>query len=185
MAELAYGFVHKMVEDVAGREGLKYFPYIMTLFMFVAFSNMLGLLPMSFTTTSHFAVTVVLALAVFLSVTVIGFVKNGASFLELFWVKAAPLPLRPILAVIEIPGSSAPLSFVTQCAAVRTQRSPISEPPHRKVNGAERMLRLANAGHFPAAAGVPPTIAGVRADALEAPASAAQSRTSRMRRRGE
>ena len=51
VAELAYGFVHKMVEDVAGHDGLRYFPYIMTLFMFIVFSNMLGLLPMSFTTT--------------------------------------------------------------------------------------------------------------------------------------
>jgi F-type H+-transporting ATPase subunit a len=102
VAELAYGFVHKMVEDVAGREGLKYFPYIMTLFMFIVFSNMLGLLPMAFTTTSHIAVTAVLALAVFLTVTVLGFVKNGAAFLELFWVKSAPLALRPILAIIEL-----------------------------------------------------------------------------------
>ncbi|WP_023851151.1 F0F1 ATP synthase subunit A [Ponticoccus alexandrii] len=102
IAELAYGFVHKMVEDVTGKDGLKYFPYIMTLFMFIVFANFLGLLPMSFTTTSHFAVTVVLALAVFLTVTVLGFVKNGAGFLSLFWVSSAPLALRPILAIIEI-----------------------------------------------------------------------------------
>lgn len=102
MAELAYGFVHKMVEDVTGKEGLKYFPYIMTLFMFIVFANMLGLVPMSFTTTSHIAVTAVLALAVFLSVTILGFVKNGPAFLGLFWVNSAPLALRPVLAVIEV-----------------------------------------------------------------------------------
>ncbi len=102
IAELAYGFVHKMVEDVAGKDGLRYFPYIMTLFLFITVSNFLGLLPLSFTTTSHIAVTAVLAIAVFLTVTVIGFVKNGAGFLGLFWVTAAPLPLRPILAVIEL-----------------------------------------------------------------------------------
>ncbi|WP_348524679.1 F0F1 ATP synthase subunit A [Paracoccus marinaquae] len=102
VAELAYGMVHKMVEDVAGKDALKYFPYIMTLFMFITFSNMLGLLPKSFTTTSHIAVTGVLALAVFISVTVIGFVKNGTHFLGLFWVTSAPLALRPILAVIEV-----------------------------------------------------------------------------------
>ncbi|MCV6595540.1 MAG: F0F1 ATP synthase subunit A [Mangrovicoccus sp.] len=102
IAEMAYTFVHKMVEDVAGKDAVKYFPYIMTLFMFIVFSNFLGLLPMSFTTTSHIAVTAVLAFAVFISVTVLGFVKNGAKFLELFWVKSAPLPLRPILAVIEL-----------------------------------------------------------------------------------
>ena len=102
VAELAYGFVYKMVEDIAGKDGVKYFPYIMTLFMFILFSNYLGLLPMAYTPTSHIAVTGVLAVAVFLAVTVLGFVKNGASFLSLFWVSSAPLALRPILALIEV-----------------------------------------------------------------------------------
>jgi F-type H+-transporting ATPase subunit a len=102
IAELAYGFIYKMVEDVAGKDAVKFFPYIMTLFMFIVFANFLGLIPMSFTTTSHFAVTVVLALLVFVTVTVVGFVKNGLGFLGLFWVSSAPLPLRPILAVIEL-----------------------------------------------------------------------------------
>ena len=102
VAELAYGFVYKMVEDVTGKDGLKYFPYIMTLVLFIVFANFLGLIPMSFTTTSHFAVTVVLALAVFLTVTILGFIKNGVGFLSLFWVSAAPLALRPVLALIEL-----------------------------------------------------------------------------------
>ena len=102
VAELAYGFVYKMVEDVAGKDGAKFFPYIFTLFLFIIFANFLGLIPTAFTTTSHIAVTVVLALGVFLTVTIVGFVKNGAGFLGLFWVSAAPLALRPILAVIEI-----------------------------------------------------------------------------------
>ena len=102
IAELAYGFVHSMVEDVAGKEALKYFPYIMTLFIFIVFSNFLGLIPMSFVTTSHIAVTVVLALLVFVSVTLLGFYLHGFKFLGLFWVSAAPLPLRPVLAIIEI-----------------------------------------------------------------------------------
>ena len=102
IAEMIYGFIYKMVEDVAGKEALKYFPYIMTLFMFILVANFLGLLPMAFTTTSHIAVTGVLAMAVFLAVTILGFVKNGAAFLGLFWVSAAPLALRPILALIEV-----------------------------------------------------------------------------------
>jgi len=102
VAELAYGFVYKMVEDICGKEGVKYFPYIMTLFMFIVCANFLGLIPTSFTPTSHFAVTVLLALSVFLTVTILGFVKNGASFLGLFWVASAPLALRPILAIIEL-----------------------------------------------------------------------------------
>lgn len=102
IAELAYGFVYKMVEDVTGKDAVGFFPYIMTLFMFIVTANFLGLIPTSFTTTSHFAVTAILALAVFLTVTIVGFVKNGAGFLGLFWVSSAPLPLRPILAVIEL-----------------------------------------------------------------------------------
>jgi len=102
MAELTYGFIHKMVEDVAGRDGLKYFPYIMTLFLFILFGNLLGLVPTAFTTTSHIAVTAVMALAVFVTVTAIGFIKNGKDFLSLFWVESAPLVLRPVLAVIEL-----------------------------------------------------------------------------------
>ena len=102
IAELAYGFVYKMVEDVTGKDGIKYFPYIMTLFMFILTANFLGLLPMSFTTTSHIAVTAVMGFGVFIAVTLLGFIKNGASFLGLFWVSSAPLPLRPVLAIIEL-----------------------------------------------------------------------------------
>ncbi|NOD78173.1 MULTISPECIES: F0F1 ATP synthase subunit A [unclassified Ruegeria] len=102
VAELTYGFIYKMLEDICGKEGVKFFPYVMTLFMFIVCANFLGLIPTSFTTTSHFAVTIPLALAVFLTVTVLGFVKNGAAFLGLFWVSSAPMALRPILAIIEL-----------------------------------------------------------------------------------
>lgn len=102
VAEMMYGFVRKMVEDITGKQGLVYFPYIMTLFMFILMSNLLGLLPYSFTTTSHIAVTGTLALMVFLAVTVIGFAKHGIGFLKLFWVMSAPWWIRPILAIIEV-----------------------------------------------------------------------------------
>lgn len=102
VAEVMYGFIYKMVEDITGKDGLRYFPYIMTLFTFILFANFLGLLPFAFTTTSHIAVTAVLALAVFLSVTVLGFVLNGPSFLKMFWISSAPLALRPVLALIEL-----------------------------------------------------------------------------------
>jgi len=102
IGELAYGFIYTMVEDVAGKEGVKYFPYIMTLFMFIVTANFLGLIPLSFSTTSHIAVTVVMALLVFVTVTLIGFFKHGIGFLKLFWVSSAPLALRPVLAVIEL-----------------------------------------------------------------------------------
>jgi F-type H+-transporting ATPase subunit a len=102
VAELAYGFIYKMVEDVIGKDGVRFFPYVMTLFMFIVTANFLGLIPMAFTTTSHLAVTVVMALAVFLTVTLLGFYLHGISFLKVFWISAAPLPLRPILALIEV-----------------------------------------------------------------------------------
>jgi F-type H+-transporting ATPase subunit a len=103
IAESVYGFGYKMVEDVAGKEGLKYFPYIMTVFLFILFTNVFALIPASFAPTSHIAVTALLALAVFISVTAIGFYKHGAHFLNLFWVASAPtLALRIVLAAIEV-----------------------------------------------------------------------------------
>ena len=102
IAELAYGFIYKMVEDVTGKDAVKYFPYIFTLFIFILMANFLALIPMSYSPTSMIAVTAVLGFGVFIVVTVLGFVINGASFLSLFWVSSAPAPLRPVLAIIEI-----------------------------------------------------------------------------------
>ncbi len=102
VGEMAYTFVHNMVEDVAGHDGAKYFPLIMTLFLFILFVNMLGLLPGSFTPTSHIAVTAILGFGVFFFVTLLGFAKHGMHFLGLFWMKDAPLILRPVIAVIEV-----------------------------------------------------------------------------------
>lgn len=102
MAELLYGMIHKMIEDVTGKEALKYLPHIMTLTCFILFANTLALLPKSFAVTSHIAVTAVLALLVFFGVTILGFVRNGVGFLGLFWVSSAPLAIRPVLALIEV-----------------------------------------------------------------------------------
>ena len=102
IAEVFYGFIHNMVEEVSGHEGVKYFPYVMTLFLFVLLSNLLGLLPMSFTTTSHIAVTGILAVLVFLGVTLLGIARKGLGFFSMFWVSSAPLAIRPVLAIIEI-----------------------------------------------------------------------------------
>ncbi|MBK5926765.1 F0F1 ATP synthase subunit A [Rhodobaculum claviforme] len=102
VAELTYGFIYKMVEDVAGRDAVRFFPYIMTLFLFIMFANVLGLIPFAFTPTAHFAVTGVMALAVFISVTALGLILHGTAFLRLFWIDAAPLALRPVLAIIEL-----------------------------------------------------------------------------------
>ena len=102
LGEMAYDFIYKMVEDVTGHDGVKYFPMIMTLFVFILFTNLLGLLPASFTPTSHIAVTAILGFGVFLFVTLLGLAKHGVGFLGLFWMSDAPLILRPIIAVIEV-----------------------------------------------------------------------------------
>jgi F-type H+-transporting ATPase subunit a len=102
MAELLYGFVRQMVTDVLGEQGVRFFPYIFTLFVFILFSNLLGLVPYSFAVTSHIAITGILAMVVFITVLVLGFVRNGVGFIKLFWVDAAPMALRPVLAVIEL-----------------------------------------------------------------------------------
>jgi F-type H+-transporting ATPase subunit a len=102
IGELIYGFIYKMVEDVTGKDGVKYFPYIMTLFLFILFSNYLALIPMSYSPTSMIAVTAVLGFGVFIAVTILGFVKNGPAFLGLFWMSDAPAILRPVIAIIEV-----------------------------------------------------------------------------------
>jgi F-type H+-transporting ATPase subunit a len=102
VAELIYGFIHKMVEDVAGKDALKFFPYIFTLFLFILFANFLALIPTSFSPTSHIAVTAVMALGVFLTVVVVGFVKNGAGLPQPVLGLLRAAGLRPILAVIEV-----------------------------------------------------------------------------------
>ena len=102
MAELCYEFIAKMIRETAGPEGRQYFPFIFTLFMFILFCNLLGMVPYSFTVTSHIIVTFMLALVVFIGVTVIGFVRNGAGFLKLFVPSGVPMVLLPLLVVIEV-----------------------------------------------------------------------------------
>jgi F-type H+-transporting ATPase subunit a len=102
IGELIYVFIYKMVEDVTGKDGVKYFPYIMTVFVFILFANYLALLPMSYSATSMIAVTAVLGFGVFICVTILGFVLHGTKFLGLFWMSDAPAVLRPIIAIIEV-----------------------------------------------------------------------------------
>jgi len=102
IAELSYEFVANMVRDNVGSDGQKYFPLIFSLFMFVLFCNMLGMMPYSFTVTSHIIVTFALASLVFIGVTVIGFVKHGIGFLKFFVPSGVPKALLPLLVVIEV-----------------------------------------------------------------------------------
>ncbi len=102
IAEMSYSFVAKMISDTAGANAKPFFPFIFTLFMFVLFCNMVGMLPYSFTVTSHIIVTFVLAATIFIGVTIIGFIKHGIKYLELFVPKGVPVVLLPLIVIIEI-----------------------------------------------------------------------------------
>ncbi len=102
VTEMSYILVAKMISDTAGSGAKSFFPFIFTLFMFVLFCNMVGMLPYSFTVTSHIIVTFVLAAIIFVGVTIIGFIKHGFKYLELFVPKGVPIVLLPLIIVIEI-----------------------------------------------------------------------------------
>jgi F-type H+-transporting ATPase subunit a len=101
-AEMTYEFVANTVRSSAGNEGMKFFPFVFTLFMFVLVLNMLGMVPYSFTVTSHIIVTFALAAFIFLGVTLIGFIKHGAKFLKFFVPEGVPIVMLPLLVVIEV-----------------------------------------------------------------------------------
>jgi len=102
VAESGYEFIAKMVSDNVGEGGKKYFPFILTLFLFVLGCNALGLIPYSFTPTSHIIVTFAMAAFVFIGVTIIAFFKHGLHFFSFFAPKGVPLWLMPILVPIEV-----------------------------------------------------------------------------------
>ncbi len=102
MAEMMYNIIHKMVEDNIGHKGMKYFPFIFTIFIVVLMGNLLGLLPYSFTYTSHLAVTGALALGVFATVIIMGFVSHGPAFLSMFVPAGLPIWLMPFIIPIEV-----------------------------------------------------------------------------------
>jgi F-type H+-transporting ATPase subunit a len=102
VAELSYEFVANMVRENTGREGMQYFPFIFSLFIFVLTLNMLGMVPYSFTVTSHIIVTFALAAMVFLFVIIVGFVKNGPGFLKLFVPSGVPIAMLPLITLLEV-----------------------------------------------------------------------------------
>lgn len=102
MAEMSYEFVAGLLKETVGNEGRKYFPWIFTLFMFILFGNMLGMIPSAFTFTSHIIVTFVMALVVFVFVTILAIVKHGMHFFSFFVPPGAPKAMWPLLIPIEI-----------------------------------------------------------------------------------
>ncbi|MYJ72344.1 MAG: F0F1 ATP synthase subunit A [Rhodospirillaceae bacterium] len=102
MAELSYEFVAGVLKETVGNEGRRYFPWIFTLFMFILFGNMLGMIPSAFTFTSHIIVTFAMALAVFTFVTLLAVVKHGFRFFSFFVPPGAPKAMWPLLIPIEV-----------------------------------------------------------------------------------
>jgi len=102
LAESLYDFVAGMVRENVGDGGRPYFPFIFSLFLFVMFANVLGMVPLSFTVTSHIVVTFALALFIFVGVTIIGFARHGTHFLSFFVPHGVPAWLMPIMIPIEI-----------------------------------------------------------------------------------
>jgi F-type H+-transporting ATPase subunit a len=102
MAEISYEFVANTIRSSAGSEGMKFFPLVFSLFMFIMISNMIGIIPYTFTVSSHIIVTASLALLVFLTVLVYGFYKNGLKFFKLFVPSGVPAVILPLVVTIEI-----------------------------------------------------------------------------------
>jgi len=108
IAELSYEFVATTLRSSAGNEGMKFFPLVFTLFMFILTVNLLGMIPYAFTVTTHIAITVSLALLVFLTVIIYGFKKNGLHFFKLFVPSGIPIYILPLVTFIEV------LSFISR-----------------------------------------------------------------------
>jgi F-type H+-transporting ATPase subunit a len=102
ISEMLYNFVAKMISDTAGSKAKPYFPFIFSLFMFVLLCNMVGMLPYSFTVTSHIIVTLIMASFIFIAVTIIGFMKHGFKYLSIFVPSGVPKILLPLITIIEI-----------------------------------------------------------------------------------
>jgi F-type H+-transporting ATPase subunit a len=102
LAEMSYEFIADTINNTAGREGMKFFPFVFSIFMFVLFINLIGLIPYSFTVTTHIVITASLALMVFFTVIIYGFWKNGLHFLKLFVPSGIPIYILPLVTAIEV-----------------------------------------------------------------------------------
>jgi F-type H+-transporting ATPase subunit a len=102
VVELSYEFVANTIRTSAGSEGMKFFPLVFSLFMFIFVSNIVGIIPYTFTVSSHIIVTFSLALLVFLTVILYGIYKNGLKFFKLFVPSGIPVVILPLVVLIEI-----------------------------------------------------------------------------------
>jgi F-type H+-transporting ATPase subunit a len=121
LVEMSYEFVANLLRDTVGSEGRKYFPFIFALFMFILFGNLMGMIPYSFTFTSHIVVTFVMAIVVFLGVTLLGFIKHGMHFFSFFVPPGISIVMWPLMIRIEIISYlSRPISLAVRLLANMT-----------------------------------------------------------------
>ena len=102
ISEMSYNFIVQLLKDTIGNEGRQYFPFVFTIFMFVLIGNMVGMIPYSFTFTSHIIVTFALAVVVFIGTTILGFIKHRLHFFSFFVIPGLPWYMLPLLIPIEI-----------------------------------------------------------------------------------
>ena len=162
VAELSYGFVASMVRDNLGESGMKFFPFVFTIFIFIFVSNLVGLVPGFFTTTSQLIVTLVLGLMVVLTVVVVGLVKHGFGFLRIFAPSGLPIWMYPLLVPIEI------ITFLSRpfSLAIRLFANMLAGHILLKLFGGF-VIALASIGAVGVAASILPLAANVAITALE------------------
>jgi F-type H+-transporting ATPase subunit a len=161
VAEISYEFVANMLRDSIGKEGMKFFPFVFALFIFIFVCNMLGMVPGAFTVTSHIVVTAALAAIVFVTVLVVGFAKNGLHFFKLFVPSGVPIYVLPLVTLIEV------ISFLSRPVShsVRLFANMLAGHITLKVFGGF-VVMLLGAGSFAALAPLP-LLAAVALTALE------------------
>ena len=171
VVEVIYDFVRqRTVLDAMGEAGLKFFPLIFTIFTFILFSNFFGLIPYSFTVTSHIIVTFAMAISVFALVLTVGFLTHGLRFLSLFVPSGAPIWIMPLIVPIEI------ISFLTRpiSLSVRLAANMLAGHTMLKVF-AGFVVMMMGAGGILAAFSWAPIVAGVLVTALEVLVAAIQA----------
>ncbi|WIY53501.1 F0F1 ATP synthase subunit A [Devosia sp. YIM 151766] len=162
-AELLYEFVAGMVRSSAGKEGMKFFPLVFSLFTFIFIANMFGMVPYFFTVTSHIIVTFALSMLVFLTVILYGFIKNGPKFLKLFVPAGVPGYILPIVTPIEV------ISFLSRpiSLSVRLFGNVLAGHITLKVFTGFAVMMIAGLGAIGWAAAILPMIMAVAITGLE------------------
>lgn len=163
LAELTYEFVAGMVRSSAGKEGMKFFPLVFSLFTFIFVANMFGMVPYFFTVTSHIIVTFALSMLVFVTVIVYGFIKNGPKFLKLFVPAGVPGYILPIVTPIEV------ISFLSRpiSLSVRLFGNILAGHITLKVFTGFMVMMIAGLGAFGWFASILPLIMAVAITGLE------------------